>query len=141
MDIVVQSITRPGIANLPSSSSDRKERVEELLHRDYVSHHCFMNAIGFHNHLAHQFVFFALYPIVSILVVADSIVLRSLLAAYDLGATTPLLQVIYDLDAAEQQPIRHSTSEAESPREITDDNWKQWLGQPACVDLRYPRVS
>lgn len=50
---------------------------------------------------------------------------RSILAAYDLGATPGLLQKIYDQEADYQRPI---ILETDRKITITEDNWSQYLG-------------
>ncbi|KAJ7813986.1 hypothetical protein B0H13DRAFT_463961 [Mycena leptocephala] len=52
---------QPGVIHSAATYSSAKV-LEELLHKDYVSHHCFFNDLGFHNHLPHQYVYFTVVP-------------------------------------------------------------------------------
>ncbi|KAF7363129.1 hypothetical protein MVEN_00665400 [Mycena venus] len=90
---------RPGLIHSASTHSSGKV-LEELLHQDYVSHHCFFNDRGFHNHLPHH-----------------------LVAAYDMGATPALLKLIYDDLAPTLRPIDREGED------ITESNWTTRLGE------------
>jgi len=84
-----------------SASTDASgTALEELLHKDYVSHHCFFNDLGFHNHLPHH-----------------------LVAAYDMGATTALLKLIDDELTPTLRPIDRQGED------ITESNWTTRLGE------------
>ncbi|KAJ6462261.1 hypothetical protein C8R47DRAFT_924075, partial [Mycena vitilis] len=78
--------------------------LEELLHKDYVSHHCFFNDLGFHNHLPHH-----------------------LVAAYDMGAPPTLLKQIYEDLAPTLRPIDRQGED------ITEGNWTTRLGERKWV--------
>ncbi|KAJ7702115.1 hypothetical protein B0H14DRAFT_3031160 [Mycena olivaceomarginata] len=90
---------RPGLMHSASTQVSGKV-LEELLHKDYVSHHCFFNDRGFHNHLPHH-----------------------LIAAYDMGAPPTLLKLIYDELAPTLRPIDRQGEE------ITGRNWTTRLGE------------
>ncbi|KAJ7214862.1 hypothetical protein GGX14DRAFT_609552, partial [Mycena pura] len=90
---------RPGLTNCPSTPA-AGQVLEELLHKDYVAHHCFFNDRGFHNHLPHH-----------------------LVAAYDMGASPALLKLIYDDEAPSQRPIDRQGED------ITHSNWTTRLGE------------
>ncbi|KAJ7046092.1 hypothetical protein C8F04DRAFT_987792 [Mycena alexandri] len=90
---------RPGLIH--SASTDASAQVlGDLLRKDYVAHHCFFNAKGFHNHLGHH-----------------------LVAAYDLGAPPALLKIIYEDEAPAQRPVDRQGED------ITEANWTTRLGQ------------
>lgn len=74
--------------------------MEELLHRDYASHHCFFNDLGYHNHLSHH-----------------------LVAAYDMGAPPALLRMIYDEEAGIQRPVDLQCDD------LTERDWTTRLGE------------
>ncbi|KAF8126231.1 hypothetical protein K438DRAFT_1890805 [Mycena galopus ATCC 62051] len=90
---------RPGLMHSASTHSSGTV-LEELLHKDYVSHHCFFNDLGFHNHLPHH-----------------------LVAAYDMGATPALLKLIYDDEASTLRPIDRQGED------LTETNWTTRLGE------------
>ncbi|KAI0032023.1 hypothetical protein K488DRAFT_86285 [Vararia minispora EC-137] len=96
--------------SLPGATPASRALVEELLERDRATHHCFFNAIGFHNHLSHH-----------------------LLAAYDLGASPALLQAAYDEELKEQNDVFVADREkgtVERQKEVlTRENWREYLGQ------------
>ncbi|KAJ8501978.1 hypothetical protein ONZ51_g311 [Trametes cubensis] len=103
---------RQGLLNLPGPTFVTKRTVERLLEEDRDNHHCFWGRIGFHNHLSHH-----------------------ILAAYDLGATSALLQKIYDAEAKsiEQWDLYAlsrvgSDSAIGALEEVTTQNWTQFLG-------------
>ncbi|KAJ6454209.1 hypothetical protein C8R45DRAFT_1038361 [Mycena sanguinolenta] len=89
---------RPGLMNSASTHSAAKV-LEELLHRDYLAHHCFFNDRGFHNHLPHH-----------------------LVAAYDMGASPALMRLIYEDLAPTLLPINRQGED------ITERNWTARLG-------------
>lgn len=119
-----------GLLNFPGATLESKTTTERLLKLDEESHHCFFSPVGFHNHLAHQYV----APLV--LYWAGGIVyfcFCSLLAAYDLGAPAQLIQAIYDDEAKIQRPIDLRTNGAApedvpKPGVINDTNWTEYLG-------------
>ncbi|KAF7344235.1 hypothetical protein MVEN_01714700 [Mycena venus] len=90
---------RPGLIHSATTHSS-SQALEELLHQDYVTHHCFINDLGFHNHVPHH-----------------------LVAAYDMGATPTLLKLIYDRLEPTLRPIDR---QGES---ITESNWTTRLGE------------
>ncbi|KAJ7816247.1 hypothetical protein B0H13DRAFT_2380529 [Mycena leptocephala] len=90
---------QPGVIHSAATYSSAKV-LEELLHKDYVSHHCFFNDLGFHNHLPHH-----------------------LVAAYDMGAPPALLKLIYEDLAPTLRPIDRQGED------ITEANWTTRLGE------------
>ncbi|KDQ61069.1 hypothetical protein JAAARDRAFT_45728 [Jaapia argillacea MUCL 33604] len=99
-----------GILNFPGGTPESKATIERLLAEDREKHHCFFGKIGLHNHLSHH-----------------------LLASYDLGAPTKLLEATYQAEATNQSPI-HLADRAkglveQQPIKITADNWTEYLGQ------------
>ncbi|THH31188.1 hypothetical protein EUX98_g3013 [Antrodiella citrinella] len=94
------SAIHQGTVGLPTTPG-AKALVEELLEKDRQEHHCFFGRVGFHNHLSHH-----------------------LLAAYDLGAPSNLLQAIYDAKQTGLDPILRD----EQQFEVDKTNWQQHLG-------------
>ncbi|KAJ7448352.1 hypothetical protein FB451DRAFT_764655 [Mycena latifolia] len=90
----------PGLIHCPSTHASA-QMLEELLHKDYISHHCFFNDMGFHNHLSHH-----------------------LIVAYDLGAPPALLKIIYDDEARILRPLDRQGED------ITESNWTTRLAEP-----------
>ncbi|KAJ7122352.1 hypothetical protein C8R44DRAFT_876649 [Mycena epipterygia] len=90
---------QPGLIHSPSTHASAKV-LEELLHKDYVAHHCFFNDRGFHNHLPHH-----------------------LVAAYDMGAPPALLRLIYEDEARVLRPVDRQGED------ITESNWTTRLGE------------
>ncbi|KAJ7501933.1 hypothetical protein B0H11DRAFT_1855201, partial [Mycena galericulata] len=90
---------QPGLIHTPSTH-DAAVILEQLLYKDYVTHHCFFNDRGFHNHLPHH-----------------------LVAAYDMGATPALLKVIYEDLAPTLRPVDRQGED------ITESNWTARLGE------------
>ncbi|KAJ7464151.1 hypothetical protein FB451DRAFT_1403516 [Mycena latifolia] len=90
---------QPGLIHSPSTHASAQV-LEELLHKDYVSHHCFFNDAGFHNHLSHH-----------------------LVAAHDMGAPPALLKLIYDDEARILRPVNRQGED------ITESNWTTRLGE------------
>jgi hypothetical protein len=62
MDSLPVQPLRPGLINLPGTSPASAALVAELLHRDFVGHHCFFNDQHYTNHLSHQCVSFRPQP-------------------------------------------------------------------------------
>ncbi|KAJ7053565.1 hypothetical protein C8F01DRAFT_1260545 [Mycena amicta] len=93
------SIPSPGLVNTPTTPAARSKLLE-LLQKDYESHHCFFNDLGFHNHLPHH-----------------------LVAAYDMGATPALLQAIYDDEAPTLRAINRQGAD------VDEGNWTERLGE------------
>ncbi|KAJ6549823.1 hypothetical protein B0H19DRAFT_1264730 [Mycena capillaripes] len=88
-----------GLLHTASTNAARRT-LEELLHKDYVSHHCFFNDLGYHNHLPHH-----------------------LVAVYDMGAPPALLTQIYKELAPTLRPIERQGED------ITETNWTTRLGE------------
>ncbi|KAJ6564198.1 hypothetical protein B0H19DRAFT_942204 [Mycena capillaripes] len=89
---------QPGLIHTASTHASG-ETLQQLLHKDYISHHCFFNDLGFHNHLPHH-----------------------LVAVYDLGAPPALLKQIYEELAPTLRPIDRQGED------ITETNWTSRLG-------------
>lgn len=104
---------QPGLINSATTHTSA-QLLEHLLRKDYVSHHCYFNEKGFHNHLSHQYV--------SPGFVLSCLLFISLVAAYDLGGPPALLQKIYDVDAPTQRPIDRQGED------LTETNWTTRLG-------------
>ncbi|TFY61173.1 hypothetical protein EVG20_g7157 [Dentipellis fragilis] len=101
--------TYADVLSFPGSSPESKRLVEHLLEEDREAHHC-LYGLGFHNHLSHH-----------------------LLAAYDFGATPPLLQAIVDAEQNElldvhTDDIKKKTILIQEVK-IDERNWTQFLGQ------------
>ncbi|CDO71498.1 hypothetical protein BN946_scf184909.g92 [Trametes cinnabarina] len=98
-----------GILKLPGSNLDTKRTVERLLEEDRQKHHCFWGRVGFHNHLSHH-----------------------ILAAYDLGAPSALLQKIYDEEGKDPWDMyilnRKGGTIENLEEEISVQNWTKFLG-------------
>ncbi|KAJ7636509.1 hypothetical protein FB45DRAFT_828755 [Roridomyces roridus] len=90
---------RPGLLSTPTTH-EATQVAQELLYEDYLSHHCFFNDMGFHNHLPHH-----------------------LVAAYDMGAPPALLKSIYEELAPTLRPI------GKEGEDITEKNWTSRLGE------------
>ncbi|KAJ7739259.1 hypothetical protein DFH07DRAFT_752245 [Mycena maculata] len=90
---------QPGLIHTPSTQ-EAAGVLEQLLYKDYVSHHCFFNDLGFHNHLPHH-----------------------LVAAYDMGAPPALLKLIYEELAPTLRPLDRQGDD------ITESNWTTRLGE------------
>ncbi|KAJ6627711.1 hypothetical protein B0H10DRAFT_1993785 [Mycena sp. CBHHK59/15] len=89
----------PGLIHSPSTPSS-VEVLQKLLHKDYLTHHCFFTDAGFHNHLPHH-----------------------LVAAHDMGAPPELLRLIYADEASVLRPLNREGDD------ITDENWTTRLGE------------
>ncbi|KAJ7151833.1 hypothetical protein C8R43DRAFT_483522 [Mycena crocata] len=96
---------KPGLVHKPTTYAATKT-FEELLHKDYVSHHCFVNDLGFHNHLPHH-----------------------LVAAYDMGAPPALLKLIYEDELPILRPLDRQGTD------ITESNWTTRLGEHNVWEL------
>ncbi|KAJ7926832.1 hypothetical protein B0H13DRAFT_2265767 [Mycena leptocephala] len=94
----------PGLINLPGTSPASAALVAELLHRDFVGHHCFFNDQHYTNHLSHH-----------------------VLSLHDLGASPECIQTMFDQEAATQHPLLHGKVEAKADG-ITEANWTSHLG-------------
>lgn len=124
MNHILSPAIRPGIINVPGRTPESQKLVEDILAQDRANHHCLYgpNAV-FHNHLSHQL---SLRIFLSFLILYN--LAPSILAAYDLGAPTKLLQAIRDADNnSGLRPIDIvNKSELES---MTEKNWTSFLGQ------------
>ncbi|KAL1718046.1 hypothetical protein EV715DRAFT_202010 [Schizophyllum commune] len=96
---------RKGLINFPGATPHAATLTQQLLQKDFETHHCFFNNKSFHNHLSHH-----------------------LLSVYDLGGSAHLIQAIYDEEASYQRPITLGKSEDKVP-EITEENWTSHLGK------------
>ncbi|KAK7033555.1 hypothetical protein VNI00_012779 [Paramarasmius palmivorus] len=103
MSAISHRLLRSGVLNLPRPSPGCKPITESLLLKDAQAHHCFFRAAGLHNHLSHH-----------------------ILAAYDLGATSSLLQKIYDDEASDQRPI--ILEDQDKNMKVNTKSWKQYVG-------------
>ncbi|KAJ7254214.1 hypothetical protein C8J57DRAFT_1137049 [Mycena rebaudengoi] len=97
-------LLQPGLVNLPGATPASAALVAELLHRDFVGHHCFYNDRHFTNHLSHH-----------------------VLSLHDLGASPECIQAMFDQEAATQRPLHHGKVEAKEDG-ITEANWVSHLG-------------
>ncbi|KAF5349223.1 hypothetical protein D9756_009336 [Leucocoprinus leucothites] len=98
------AIGKRGLLNLPGVTHATKSLTEKLLLSDAEKHHCYFRAAGLHNHLSHQ-----------------------VLATYDMGASTGVIQKIYDMHASYQRPIYVEEKDADIV--VTRDNWTEHLGK------------
>ncbi|KAI0061597.1 hypothetical protein BV25DRAFT_1805308 [Artomyces pyxidatus] len=102
------TIHKPALT-VPGATPDSKALVESLLEKDREAAHCLYGP-GYHNHLSHH-----------------------LLTAYDLGASSALLQAIYDkentaLSSVFAADVKRNVVERQEVK-IQEDNWKEYLGQ------------
>ncbi|KAJ7107340.1 hypothetical protein C8R44DRAFT_744551 [Mycena epipterygia] len=95
---------KPGVVNLPGTTPSSTALVAELLHKDFVAHHCFWNDHHFSNHLSHH-----------------------ILTLHDLGAPAECIEAMYNKEAAMQRPLHPGKIETKSNR-ITESNWTGSLG-------------
>lgn len=58
-----------------------------------------------------------------------------MLATYDLGASSGVIQKIYNIHASYQRPIYLEEKDAEIV--VTRDNWAEHLGKPEYVHPRW----
>ncbi|KAF7330597.1 P-loop containing nucleoside triphosphate hydrolase protein [Mycena sanguinolenta] len=100
---------QPGLVNLPGATPASATLVAELLHKDYVGHHCFYNDRHHTNHLSHQYVFVLSCPL------------------HDLGASPECIQAMFDQEAATQRALHHGKVEPKADG-ITETNWTRHLG-------------
>ncbi|EGO22537.1 hypothetical protein SERLADRAFT_451376 [Serpula lacrymans var. lacrymans S7.9] len=109
MPLDLPATIKPGIVNFPGRTPETQETVQRLLADDRRENHCFFVASGLHNHLSHH-----------------------LLAAYDLGASTKLLQDIYNEENKSQRPILSGSANDsidEHQPQINRDNFEHYLGK------------
>ncbi|KAJ7058331.1 hypothetical protein C8F01DRAFT_1147896 [Mycena amicta] len=106
MDFLPVQPLQPGLVNLPGASPDSKSAalVAELLHRDFVGHHCFFNDRHHTNHLSHH-----------------------VLSLYDLGASAECIQTMFEQEAATQRPLLYGKVDSKAGG-ITEANWTSHLG-------------
>ncbi|KZT73831.1 hypothetical protein DAEQUDRAFT_356373 [Daedalea quercina L-15889] len=101
---------RHGILEVPGATFESQTTVERLLQEDRETDHCFFGKVGLHNHLSHH-----------------------LLAAYDLGAPSKLLQAIYDQERSGLSPIdladRSKGLVEKQEVAISSQDWTDYLGQ------------
>ncbi|KAJ7453275.1 hypothetical protein B0H11DRAFT_1741354 [Mycena galericulata] len=90
---------QPGLVHTPSTH-EAAVVLEELLYKDYVSHHIFFNDLGFHDHLSHH-----------------------LVSAYDTGAPPALLKLIYKDVSQIMRPLDRQEAD------IIKSNWTARLGE------------
>ncbi|KAJ7476296.1 hypothetical protein B0H11DRAFT_1727341 [Mycena galericulata] len=90
---------QPGLLHTPSTH-EATVVLEELLYKDYVSHHIFFNDMGFHDHLSHH-----------------------LVSAYDMGASPALLKLIYKDVSQIMRPLDRNEAD------MTESNWTARLGE------------
>ncbi|KAF7372893.1 P-loop containing nucleoside triphosphate hydrolase protein [Mycena sanguinolenta] len=95
---------QPGLVNLPGATPASATLVAELLHKDYVGHHCFYNDRHHTNHLSHH-----------------------VLSLHDLGASPECIQAMFDQEAATQRALHHGKVEPKADG-ITETNWTRHLG-------------
>ncbi|KAL1743527.1 hypothetical protein HDZ31DRAFT_40690 [Schizophyllum fasciatum] len=96
---------RKGLINFPGATPHAATLTQQLLQKDFETHHCFFNEKSFHNHLSHH-----------------------LLSVYDLGGSAHLIQALYDAEAAQQRSITLGKDKDRIP-EIKEENWTSHLGQ------------
>ncbi|KAF6836807.1 hypothetical protein CPLU01_03388 [Colletotrichum plurivorum] len=94
------------VHNVETDPDKRARCLKHLLRANHVNHAILYNDLRFHNHAPH--------------------ILGS---AYLLGATDRQLHAIYEAEAKELEPWE------ESPAEVTEDDWRDFLG-----DKRYQRA-
>lgn len=88
------------VHNIASRPDKRSRTLKHLLRANHVNHAILYHSLRYHNHLPH--------------------ILGS---AYLLGASVPQLHTIYDHEGKELEPW------SDSPEEITDDDWRDFLGE------------
>jgi hypothetical protein len=103
-----QSIDVPPVEvhDVETAAEKRPRTLKHLLRANHVNHSIIYHDLQFHNHMPHL-----------------------LGSAYLLGADVDHLQKIYDEEAAQLEPW------TESPAEITDNDWRDFLG-----DKKYQRA-
>ncbi|KAF3769205.1 hypothetical protein M406DRAFT_327606 [Cryphonectria parasitica EP155] len=88
------------VHTIESNPDKRPRTLKHLLRANHVNHSILYHSLHYHNHLPH--------------------ILGS---AYILGASIPQLHTIYDQESKELEPW------PDSPEEITEDDWRDFLGQ------------
>ena len=114
---VLPRTIRKARLTVAGATPESKNATERLLEQDREAYHCFYGPVPFHNHLSHH-----------------------IFAAYDLGASSKLLQAIYDEEAKEAlQPVTAAGKAGLEPApdresvKITSANWTKYLGDPRWV--------
>lgn len=90
------------VHNVETNPEKRPRTLKHLLKANHVNHSILYNSLRFHNHLPHL-----------------------LGSAYLLGASPSQLHAIYDEEAKELEPW------TDSPEEVTDLDWRNFLGDRA----------
>ncbi|KAJ7027762.1 hypothetical protein C8F04DRAFT_1121265 [Mycena alexandri] len=97
---------KSGLVNFPGATPESTALVAELLHKDYVAHHCFHNDQNFSNHLSHH-----------------------ILSLHDLGAPIEWIRAMYEKEAATQRPLHLNGVPANKASAIDETNWTSKLGR------------
>lgn len=104
------------VHNVETSPEKRPRTLKHLLKANHINHSILYHSLQFHNHLPHL-----------------------LASAYLLGASTAQLHTIYDEEGKELEKW------ADSPEELTDDDWRDHLGdrsyQRAYIDFFEDRLA
>ncbi|KAJ7154509.1 hypothetical protein C8R46DRAFT_439354 [Mycena filopes] len=114
MDALSVQPLKTGLVNFPGATPESKVLVAELLHKGFVTHHCFYNERNFANHLSHH-----------------------ILSLHDLGAPAEWIQAMYEEEAATQRPQYLNGSSPETANTINETNWQSKLG-PTNATKDYP---
>ncbi|KAJ7155023.1 hypothetical protein C8R46DRAFT_1226982 [Mycena filopes] len=114
MDALSVQPLKTGLVNFPGATPESKTLVAELLHKGFVTHHCFYNERNFANHLSHH-----------------------ILSLHDLGAPAEWIQAMYEEEAATQRPQYLNGSSPETANTIDETNWQSKLG-PTNATKDYP---
>lgn len=88
------------VHSIEANPDKRPRTLKHLLRANHVNHAILYHSLQYHNHLPHI-----------------------LASAYLLGASPSQLHTIYDYEARELEPW------SDSPEEITDDDWRDFLGE------------
>lgn len=104
------------VHNVETNPEKRPRTLKHLLKANHINHSILYHSLQYHNHMPHL-----------------------LGSAYLLGASTAQLHTIYDEEAKELEKW------ADSPEEITDDDWRDFLGdrsyQRAYIDFFEDRLA
>ncbi|KAF7300133.1 hypothetical protein MKEN_01336600 [Mycena kentingensis (nom. inval.)] len=104
MDALPPQPLKRGLVDLAGSTPRSAQLTTELLHKDFLEHHCYFNDAFFHDHLAHH-----------------------LLAVHDLGGSEKDIQRVFDLDVGMQRPLEHGKKG--DGVAVTEENWRDALGE------------